>query len=211
MYRSGGVHSGSNLNSEGMPSSIDPELRLAGAHVKLEPLHPDHLEALCAVGLDPGLWTWIPVQVRTRDDMAAYILAGRDRGDMFPFVIVDGKTGQLVGSTRYMNIDLANRRVEIGSTWVAGPWQRTVVNTEAKLLLLSYAFEELGCVRVELKTDALNERSRLAIGRLGAKEEGTLRKHMITASGRIRDTVYFSILDTEWEDVRAGLLAKLNV
>ncbi len=196
-----------------MPSLIDNNLLLAGTHVRLEPLHPDHLEALCAVGLDPDLWTWIPVQVRTRDEMAAYIraaLAGRDRGDMFPFVIMDRTTGHVVGSTRYMNIDFANRRVEIGSTWLAGPWQRTAINTEAKLLLLRYAFEELGCARVELKTDALNERSRRAIGRLGAKEEGTLRKHMVTDSGRIRDTVYFSILDTEWEAVRAGLEAKLT-
>ncbi|MDZ4699799.1 MAG: GNAT family protein [Rhodothermales bacterium] len=196
-----------------MSQVIDLERHLSGAHVRLEPLHPDHLDALCAVGLDPDLWRWIPIQVHTRDDMAAYILAalaGRDRGDMVPFVIIDPQTRQVVGSTRYMNMDLANRRVEIGSTWVAGPWQRTAVNTEAKLLLLRHAFEELGCVRVELKTDALNERSRRAILRLGAKEEGTLRKHMVTASGRIRDTVYFSILDTEWEAVRAGLEAKLT-
>jgi RimJ/RimL family protein N-acetyltransferase len=108
-----------------------------------------------------------------------------------------------------MNMDLANRKVEIGSTWIAPPWQRTAVNTEAKFLMLRHAFETWNCLRVELKTDALNERSRNAILRLGAKEEGTLRKHMLTWNGRERDSVYFSILDTEWLGVKAGLEAKL--
>jgi RimJ/RimL family protein N-acetyltransferase len=108
-----------------------------------------------------------------------------------------------------MNMDLANRKVEIGSTWIAPTWQRTPVNTDAKFLMLRHAFETWNCLRVELKTDALNERSRTAILRLGAKEEGTLRKHMLTWNGRQRDSVYFSILDTEWPGVKAGLEAKL--
>jgi RimJ/RimL family protein N-acetyltransferase len=109
-----------------------------------------------------------------------------------------------------MNIDKTNRRREIGATWIAKPWQRSVVNTEAKYLMLRYAFETLGCVRVELKTDALNEKSRNAILRIGAKEEGTLRRHIVTWTGRIRDSVYFSVLDSEWPDVKAALEAKLR-
>jgi RimJ/RimL family protein N-acetyltransferase len=109
-----------------------------------------------------------------------------------------------------MNIDRANRRVEIGSTWIAPPWQRTAVNTEAKYLMLCHAFEVWGCIRVELKTDALNHKSRNAILRIGAKEEGTLRRHVITHTGRVRDTVYFSILDAEWPEVKAHLLESLR-
>ena len=109
-----------------------------------------------------------------------------------------------------MNIDRANRRVEIGSTWIATPWQRTVVNTEAKYLMLRHAFEVWGCIRVELKTDALNQRSRSAILRLGAKEEGTLRRHLVTWTGRVRDTVYFGILDNEWPEVKGRLQGYLS-
>jgi RimJ/RimL family protein N-acetyltransferase len=109
-----------------------------------------------------------------------------------------------------MNIDRTNRRVEIGSTWIAPPWQRTAVNTEAKYLMLRHAFEVWGCIRVELKTDALNEKSRHAILRIGAKEEGTLRRHLITHTGRVRDTVYFSILDGEWPAVKARLIQNLR-
>jgi len=116
----------------------------------------------------------------------------------------------VVGSTRFMNIDVANRRVEIGATWLAEPWQRTVINTEAKYLMLRHAFETLGCIRVELKTDALNQRSRQAMLRIGAREEGIFRQHMVTWSGRLRDTVYFSILDSEWPTVKANLEAKLR-
>ncbi|MEZ4700115.1 MAG: GNAT family protein [Rhodothermales bacterium] len=129
---------------------------------------------------------------------------------MLPFVIVERATDTVVGSTRYGAVDLANRRLEIGWTWIGRPWQRTAVNTETKLLLLTYAFESLGCQRVELKTDVLNETSRRAILRLGAKEEGTFRNHMVVAGGRVRDTVYFSIVDTEWEDVKRRLQDKLS-
>jgi RimJ/RimL family protein N-acetyltransferase len=122
---------------------------------------------------------------------------------------VDATSGQVIGSTRYMNIDQANRRVEIGATWIARPWRRTAVNTEAKYLMLRHAFETLGCIRVELKTDALNHRSRAAIRRIGATEEGTLRQHVITWSGRLRDSVYFSILDSEWPRVKQDLERKL--
>jgi RimJ/RimL family protein N-acetyltransferase len=126
-----------------------------------------------------------------------------------PFATVDATTGQVIGSTRYMNIDEANRRLEIGATWIAAPWRRTAVNTEAKYLMLRHAFEALGCIRVELKTDRLNQRSRNAILRIGATEEGTLRQHIVTWSGRLRDTVYFSMLDSEWPRVKRDLEQKL--
>jgi RimJ/RimL family protein N-acetyltransferase len=118
---------------------------------------------------------------------------------------MEHSSGQIVGSTRFMNIDCANRRVEIGSTWIVPRWQRTAINTEAKYLMIRHAFEVWKCVRVELKTDALNQKSRAAILRIGAKEEGTLRQHIVTHTGRLRDSVYFSILDKEWPEVKARL------
>jgi RimJ/RimL family protein N-acetyltransferase len=124
--------------------------------------------------------------------------------------MVHPASGQAIGSTRYLNIDRANRRVEIGATWIAGPWRRTAVNTEAQYLMLRHGFETLGCIRVELKTDALNQRSRNAIRRIGATEEGTLRQHMVTWSGRLRDSVYFSILDSEWPRVKQDLEQKFS-
>jgi RimJ/RimL family protein N-acetyltransferase len=187
---------------------------LEGARIRLEPLTEAHHPALCAVGLDAELWRWTPKQVHTAADMADYIgfaLAERGAGRALPFAIIDKATGRAIGSTRYMAIDPAHRRVEIGSTWLGRSWQRTGANTEAKYLLLQHAFETLGCLRVELKTDALNERSRAAIRRIGAREEGTLRSHMITASGRIRDTVYYSILEGEWPGVKQALAARLDV
>ncbi|HEX7698066.1 MAG TPA: GNAT family protein, partial [Candidatus Acidoferrum sp.] len=162
---------------------------LQGEHVRLEPLAKAHLAALAEAGLDEELWRWIPVPVRTVDEMAAYVetaLGEQKRGVSLPFAIVEKATGRAIGSTRYGNIDHTHHRVEIGWTWVAREWQRTAVNTEAKYLLLRHAFETLGCMRVELKTDSLNERSRAAILRIGAREEGIFRNHMITASGRIR-------------------------
>ncbi len=185
---------------------------LAGSHVRLEPLSRMHHAALCAIGLDPGLWEFTPYRVATPEDMAAYIQTALDHesaGSALPFATVHAPSGQVIGSTRYMNIDRANRRVEIGATWIAGPWRRTAVNTEAKYLMLRHAFETLGCIRVELKTDALNQRSRNAIRRIGAKEEGTLRQHMVMWSGRLRDSVYFSILDSEWPRVKQDLEQKL--
>jgi RimJ/RimL family protein N-acetyltransferase len=187
--------------------SITP-VTLTGRTVQLEPLTLDHVEALAAVGLDPILWRWNPTPVATIDAMRAYVIAAieaQKQGLALPFAIVERATGQIVGSTRYGNVDVGNRRVEIGWTWVATSHQRTTVNTEAKLLLMTHAFETLGAIRVELKTDALNERSRNAIRRLGALEEGTLRRHIITASGRVRDTVYYSVLDSEWPAIRARL------
>jgi RimJ/RimL family protein N-acetyltransferase len=191
--------------------SIAP-VTLEGRHVRLEPLEQAHHAALCTIGLDPELWELIPYRVATPEDMAAYIqtaLNAQAAGSALPFASVHAPSGQVIGSTRYLNIDLANRRLEIGATWIAAPWQRTAVNTEGKYLMLRHAFETLGCLRVELKTDSLNQRSRNAIRRIGATEEGTLRQHMITWSGRLRDSVYFSILDSEWPRVKQDLEKKL--
>jgi RimJ/RimL family protein N-acetyltransferase len=186
---------------------------LTGQHVRLEPLSLEHVPALCEVGLDPELWRWIPVLVTTPEAMHAYVEAAlRDRaaGTAEPFATIDLASGRTAGSTRYMNIDRANRRVEIGSTWLAPPWQRTAANTEAKYLMLRHAFETLGCIRVELKTDSLNNRSRAAIERIGARFEGIFRNHMICYGGRIRHTAWYSIVDADWPHVKARLEAKLN-
>jgi RimJ/RimL family protein N-acetyltransferase len=200
-----------------LPSSIplmpvEPAM-LEGQAVRLEPLTLDHLPALLEFGLDDDLWRWNPFPVRTPEAMRAYIetaLAWQAQKTALPFATFLKSEGRVVGSTRLANIDRVNRRAEIGWTWIGRPWQRTVVNTEAKYLLLRHAFETMGCLRVELKTDALNERSRAAILRLGATQEGIFRSHMITESGRIRDSVYFSIIRPEWPAVKAGLEEKLS-
>jgi RimJ/RimL family protein N-acetyltransferase len=186
---------------------------IEGRHVRLEPLSKAHLEGLARVGLDEELWRWIPAPVRTVEELAGYIdtaLEEQKRGVSLPFALMERATGRAIGSTRYGNIDRTHHRVEIGWTWVAREWQRSAVNTEAKYLLLRHAFETLRCIRVELKTDSLNEKSRAAILRIGAKEEGIFRNHMITASGRIRHTIYFSIVDSEWPAVKARLESMLN-
>ena len=191
---------------------VDP-VTLEGRHVRLEPLTREHLNALCEVGLDEELWRWIPNPVQTAEQMAEYVeMALKDQasGMALPFAQIDKATGRVIGSTRYANIERAHRRLEIGWTWIARRWQRTAVNTESKYLLLRHAFETLGCMRVELKTDSLNAKSRAAILRVGAREEGTFRNHMITSSGRIRHTVYFSIVDAEWPEVRTRLERKLG-
>lgn len=147
------------------------------------------------------------------DDMHAYIaqaLADQQRGVSLPFVILHSGTGEVIGSTRYMDIAPAHDRLEIGATWLAPACQRTGANTEAKLLLLSHAFETLKTIRVVFKTEVLNEQSRKALARLGAVEEGIFRQHLIAASGRRRDMVYFSILETEWPAVKTGLLGRLR-
>jgi N-acetyltransferase len=191
---------------------IDPVV-LEGIHVRLEPLLRKHITGLCEVGLEEQLWRWIPTPVRTADDMAAYVelaLKEHANGVSLPFAQIEKATGRLIGSTRYMNIDRVHHRVEIGCTWIGREWQRTAANTEAKYLLLRHAFETLGCMRVELKTDSLNEKSRAAILRIGAKQEGIFRNHMMTSTGRIRHTVYFSIVDSEWPGVKSEMERRLS-
>jgi len=186
---------------------------LQGAHVRLEPLSSEHLDGLCEFGLDPELWRWTTTRLRTREDMIDYLetaLQSEQEGTARPFATISVKSGQVIGCTRFGNIDLHNRHVEIGWTWVGVPWHRTAVNTEAKYLMLRHAFEVLGCIRVEFKTDSINERSRRALLRIGAKEEGTLRNHMIVHDGRYRNSVYFSVIDSEWPEVKSDLEAKLS-
>jgi len=198
-------------NELNKPLNIQP-VTLEGRHVRLEPLSFDHHAALSEVGLAEELWLWIPHPVRTLEDMREYIataLRWQAEGSALPFATVERATGKVIGSTRFMNIDKMNRRVEIGSTWLTPAWQRTAANTEAKFLMLRHAFETLGCLRVELKTDSLNEKSRNAILRIGAKEEGIFRNHMVTSTGRIRHSVYYSIIDSEWPSVKARLEEKL--
>ena len=187
---------------------------LSGSVVQLEPLSMEHHAGLCEVGLDPELWSLTTAPVRTPDEMRKYIASALDlqrQGTALPFATVETSSGRLIGSTRFLNIDAANRRAEIGATWIARPWQRTAVNTEAKYLMLRHAFETLGFIRVEFKTDSLNTRSRNAILRIGAKEEGIFRNHMICFDGRIRHSVYFSIIDSEWPAVKAELERKLAI
>jgi RimJ/RimL family protein N-acetyltransferase len=186
---------------------------LRGKAVTLVPLRANHAEALAAIGLDPALWDFTPSAIRTREEMEAYVataLRDQEAGNALPFVIMESLGGAIVGSTRFANIVPAHQRLEIGWTWVAQPWQRTRINTEAKFLLLRHAFERMGANRVELKTDALNVRSRRAILRIGAREEGVLREHMVTATGRLRDTVYFSILRSEWDGVSEALRRRIE-
>ena len=186
---------------------------LSGQHVELAPLSQEHLAQAIEVGLTGNIFQWFPMYVRTAEEMRVFFgeaIAAQQAGTALPFSTFDRAGGRLVGGSRYMSIDRPNRRLEIGGTWIAKPWQRSPVNTEAKLLLLEHAFEKLGCIRVEFKTDSLNQPSRTALHRIGAREEGIFRNHMLTASGRIRHSVYFSIIDSEWTQLKADLRAKLT-
>lgn len=185
---------------------------LEGTVVRLEPLSLDHLAGLNSVGLDAEIWRWMLRDVQTPGDMRGYVetaLAAAASGDEMPFATIEAASGKVVGSTRYMSIVAHHRRLEIGNTWLAPGWQRTALNTEAKLLLLGHAFKVLAALRVEFKTDALNEKSRAALVGIAATEEGTLRQHMLTDTGRRRDSVYFSVIDEEWPRVRKHLAARL--
>jgi len=194
------------------PMCVAP-VTLTGHHVCMVPLSLDHYAPLCEIGLEEELWRWTTMSIKTPEHMRDYIataLREQEAGTSLPFATTEKSTGRVVGCTRFGNIDVTHRRVEIGWTWVGKAWQRTVVNTEAKYLMLQHAFETLGCIRLELKTDALNTRSRAAILRLGAKEEGTLRNHMITDGGRVRDSVYYSLTDAEWPAIKTNLHRKLG-
>lgn len=186
---------------------------LTGRYVRLEPMLPEHVDELYEVGADPTLWRWTTNRVGSHDDLRDYVneaLAAQATGRALPFITRELTNGTVIGSTRFGEINREHKRVEIGWTWIAPRWQRTSANTEAKLLMLSHAFDTWGCVRVELKTDALNDRSRAAIERIGARLEGTLRNHMIAHDGRLRDTVYYSILAPEWPQIKTLLESKLE-
>jgi RimJ/RimL family protein N-acetyltransferase len=197
------------------PLNIVLPVTLEGSVVRLESIRREHAELFWEVAKNnlEDIFRWIPYSMKTPDDFQRLIdkaLEEQERGESVVFATVERISGRTIGSTRFMNIDRVSQRVEIGSTWIAPPWQRTAVNTEAKYLMLRQAFEVWKCIRVELKTDALNQKSRNAILRVGAKEEGTLRRHLLTWTGRVRDTVYFSILDDEWPEVKAKLEARLS-
>jgi RimJ/RimL family protein N-acetyltransferase len=185
---------------------------LAGRHVRLEPLAEGHLDGLWAVADDPELWRFTVDAVRSRADLGRWFeQAERARlaGTALPFATVLASDGTVVGSTRFLNASPPDGRVEIGSTFVGAAWQRTAVNTEAKYLMLRHAFEAWGCVRVELKTGHRNLKSQAAILGLGARQEGTLRRHTRMHDGTWRDTVYFGVLEDEWPRVKAGLEARM--
>ena len=186
---------------------------LVGNHVRLAPMSMDYFDQLCSAGLNESLWQFNPMFVRNRDDMHRYIeiaLRSRDDGTALPFVTILKFGNKLVGSTRYLNIDRVNRRLEIGSTWIVPEWQNTYVNSETKYLMLAHAFETLGCIRVEFKTDSLNDKSRKALAGIGAKEEGIFRNHMIMPDGRLRHSVYFSIIKSEWPEVKTKLEQRMD-
>lgn len=184
-------------------------ITLDGQCVRLDPLSHAHLEGLCAIGFDPSLWALTTVRVTNREEMSAYIEAATATSQQLAFAVIHKATGHVAGCTRYMNYEPDHARIEIGSTWYGLAYQRTAVNTECKYLLFRHAFETLRLNRVELKTDARNERSLTAILRIGAQREGTLRRHMIVP-GHVRDTVYFSVIAEEWPDVKAMLETRLS-
>ena len=181
---------------------------LEGTHVRLEPLAPQHLDGIIRAGEDDAVWTWLPYRPTTRAEYDAWLndaLTAQAKGHQLPFATIDRATGDVVGSTRIFFFYPPDRRVEIGGTWLAPSAQRTPINTECKLLLLAHCFDVLGCVRVELKTDARNQNSQRAIARIGGKYEGVMRKHMLTRGGFHRDSVYSAIVDDDWPDVRRRL------
>ena len=186
---------------------IEP-VTLRAAHARLEPLARGHLEGIRDAAADGELWklwyTSVPPPERTQAWIDA-ALDMRERLGAMPFVVFDNASGDIVGSTRYFNVDAANRRLEIGHTWYAKRAQRSPINTECKLLLLAHAFESLNCIAVEFRTHWFNQQSRTAIARLGAKQDGVLRNHQLMPDGSRRDTVVFSILDSEWPAVKTHL------
>ena len=194
---------------------MDPQpITLAGRHVRLEPLALSHAsELFAALQIDPSVWQWLPpARPTTLAEMETLIAAdlhAQADGVKIAFAQIDQASGRAIGETTYLDIRRHDRGLEIGSTWIATPWQRTGINTEAKYLLLRHAFEELGAVRVQLKTDQRNRQSQAAIERLGAVHEGILRKHMIVQDGYLRDTVMYSITEDEWPRIKQRLEAKM--
>jgi len=187
---------------------------LTGKHVRLEPMTEDHAPGLAEIGAGQTFWDFMLYgNINTVDDMRNWvkdILLRAEKGTDLPFVAIHLASGRVAGATRYLNIMPKDRGLEIGGTWYGTEFQRTPVNTECKYLLLRHAFETLGCIRVQLKTDSRNERSQKAIERIGAVKEGVLRNHMILPDGRYRHSVFYSILDTEWPDVKKHLEERLD-
>jgi RimJ/RimL family protein N-acetyltransferase len=187
---------------------------LTGKYVRLEPMTEEHVPGLSSVGLDDSIWQHMLYgQMYSEADMRAWvrdILSRAAKSTDLPFVAVHLESGRVAGATRYLDMRPAHRGLEIGGTWYGLEFQRTAVNTECKYLLLQYAFESLNCIRVQFKADQRNERSLRAIERIGAKREGILRNHMVLPDGRFRNSVYYSILDSEWPMVKVKLEEKLR-
>ena len=186
---------------------VEP-VTLEGRIVRLEPLSLDHIPRLAEVALDPAIWRWTIARPQSFDDIrdwASATIAARDAGTELPFATIEVATGRPIGSSRYMNIAMDHLRLEIGWTWLAPAWQRTGANREAKLLMLTHAFETLGCRRVEFKTDSNNEPSRTALLGIGATFEGIFRKHMVMPGDGVRHSAWYSVIDDEWPAVRARL------
>ncbi len=193
-----------NIASTVWPSPVT----LRGVRATLAPLTLDHTEALAEAACDGEMWKLWYTKIPHPNDMQAEVerrLRLQASGSMLPFVIIDSRSGKAVGATSYMNIDAANRRVEIGSTWHAQSVQRSGINTECKYLVLRHAFEQLDCIAVEFRTHFFNQQSRRAIERLGAKLDGVLRSHQLGPDGTLRDTVVYSIIATEWPTVKVHL------
>lgn len=181
---------------------------LEGQSVRLELLSMNHLEDLWACGQDERIWQFMTIPMKTREDMVNFIrtaLANWEDEKELPFAIIDKQTNRAIGSTRFLNISYKDKGLEIGFTWLTPSVWKTAVNTECKWLLLRYCFEQLGCIRVQLKTDLRNVNSQRAIARIGGVKEGILRNHMVLPSGYLRDTVFFSILDSEWAQANRKL------
>jgi RimJ/RimL family protein N-acetyltransferase len=194
------------------PRFIEP-VTLRGRHASLEPLAREHEASIMQAAADGELWKLWYTSVPAPDQTTAWLEAAldmRERQGAMPFAVRANDSGNIVGSTRYFNVDAANRRLEIGHTWYAQRAQRTAINTECKLLLLIHAFEQLRCIAVEFRTHWFNHRSREAILRLGAKQDGVLRNHQLLPDGSRRDTVVFSILDGEWPAVKRHLSDNLE-
>jgi RimJ/RimL family protein N-acetyltransferase len=191
-----------------MTEWIQP-VTLVGKHVRLEPMTETHIPALAEIGVGQPFWDFMLYgNMQSTEDVRNWvldILSRAQKGTDLPFVAIHLESGRAAGATRYMNIMPKDKGLEIGGTWYGPDFQRTAVNTECKYLLLRHAFETLGCIRVQLKTDLRNERSQKAIERIGAVKEGVLRNHMILPDGRYRHSVFYSILDTEWPDVKQRL------
>ncbi len=195
-----------------MTAPWPPQVTLSGEHATVTPLSPTHAQALAEAVRDGELWKLWYTGVAAPEDMAADIerrLRLREEGSCLPFTVIETASGRPVGMTTYMNIDAENRRVEIGATWYRRSVQRTALNTECKLMLLRHAFESLDCIAVEFRTHWMNQQSRAAIARLGARQDGVLRNHQIASDGTLRDTVVFSIIASEWPAVKSHLQYKL--
>lgn len=181
---------------------------LIGDRVKIQPMEDSHVQELFDAGNNPDIWVYMPMKVQSIEDMKYLVkgaLQAREQGSEFPFVIFDKDSGKIVGSTRFLNISIPNRNLEIGWTWLSPTVWRTKINTECKYLLLKHCFETLGAIRIQIKTDGRNVQSQQAIERLGAVKEGVLRNHVVMPDGYLRDSVFYSVIDQEWVLVKDKL------